>query len=388
MKKFNRLYVFVVLLLFVCWSFAGCEKESETQLYYIEGKEIIYLYEQVTLSQLSEAIKKNLTSKNLSSDDIISTGTVLYQNGKKYKTAVLIGDVDGNGLINCSDIVLAESVITDTISEISDFMYIAGDINADGKITWEDIEIFESCEKNTSKLSDFKEKRISGFKEDEIFIIVRYNYINPDYSVYTPGYFGDDFCDCTIYDLYAGHGLYMILTLKDNSIDNLEKQIRELSAKREILGVYKNYKDNTLALTEYKTEKHVHLLNRKYPFTKEFDGFSYNRNYRLIYYTTTNFDDLVSAEKYDEWFNYFSEMNGYTLSYSYKDKEPVEMALVSFIKYCNIPKEDFVKRIDELLKQRELHDEFFYYTEQGEIPNADILYTFNNEIIDNYYKYE
>ena len=62
-----------------------------------------------------------------------------------------------------------------------------------------------------------------------------------------------------------------------------------------------------------------------------------------------------------------------------------EMYLVSFIKHFNIPREEFDKAVKEYISHRtteELKKEFW------EAPNADIIYTFDNEIINEYYRYE
>jgi len=72
-----------------------------------------------------------------------------------------------------------------------------------------------------------------------------------------------------------------------------------------------------------------------------------------------------------------------------KDKdiysEPQEMVLVTLIKHCGIPRQDFEKAVNEYIKMCAstgsdmAHEDF-------EIPNADIIYTFDNEIIDAYYR--
>jgi len=66
---------------------------------------------------------------------------------------------------------------------------------------------------------------------------------------------------------------------------------------------------------------------------------------------------------------------------------PAEMEHMKQIKFYNIPKETFV----ELLK-KEVRDNESYMNavqrEEWELPNPDILYTFDNEIIDAYYRRE
>lgn len=385
MKK-NAIILTLSLVLSFTALFAGCEKETQP-LCFVEGEELIYLYEGASLSRLSEAVGKKLTSPGLSANDIIPTGSELYADGELFKTAVFAGDVNGDGSFDDDDILMAENLRTQQESDASHAAYAAADINASGLVDYEDVDILNNFAQGLCELPDFMDKRTSGFVSDEIMVVIRYDDVNSDYSVYTPEYFGDGFSDCKIYDLFSGHGLYLILTVKNSSVDQLEKQIRALSGQSDVLQAKKNTGDDTVTLTEYVPEKHVHLLNRRYPFSTEYDGFSYDRNYRLIYYTTTNFDDLVPQEQYDEWFAYYRELNGYHSGYSYEEKEPCEMALVSFIKYCNIPREAVEKRIAEIEAFRE-EQGIDFVDESNEIPDADILYTFNNAIINDYYRYE
>ena len=65
--------------------------------------------------------------------------------------------------------------------------------------------------------------------------------------------------------------------------------------------------------------------------------------------------------------------------------EPQEMALVTLVKHCNISKQDFNKAVDEYIKMCASAG-FDMAEEQFEIPNADIIYTFDNEIINAYYR--
>lgn len=64
------------------------------------------------------------------------------------------------------------------------------------------------------------------------------------------------------------------------------------------------------------------------------------------------------------------------------------MYTVSFVKYFNIPREVFDKACDEFIERiGYLHerDGDDISTESYELPNADIIYTFDNEITNNYY---
>lgn len=73
------------------------------------------------------------------------------------------------------------------------------------------------------------------------------------------------------------------------------------------------------------------------------------------------------------------------------DPEPEEMPLVSLIKFYNIPREVMEEAI-ELYYGDYIENAYEFYTptpdmERGEIPNLDIIYTLDNEIINEYYRY-
>ncbi len=71
---------------------------------------------------------------------------------------------------------------------------------------------------------------------------------------------------------------------------------------------------------------------------------------------------------------------------SYKNSiKPIEMCLVSLVKEFNIPRKDF-EYAAEKLKQRYVECGLDLYHEDNEIPNADIIYTFDNKIINEYYR--
>lgn len=236
---------------------------------------------------------------------------------------------------------------------------------------------------------------------NKILVVISYDNVNLDYSVYQPAYFGDAYSECKIYDLYANYGLCLTLALKTDEVKNAEKHINELLKKEDIFTAELctadkfeagNFISNILTgLTEYTPEKSpVRLCNRRFPFTTEFTGFDYDRNYRLIYYDYSVIEfDFISSEERDQWREYYDEFNGLDAAGS-RAKEPKEMSLVSFIKYFDIPKEVFEAKIREVEKYRmeEAGDAFRYHTEQYELPNADILYTFDNDIINEYYSYK
>jgi len=65
--------------------------------------------------------------------------------------------------------------------------------------------------------------------------------------------------------------------------------------------------------------------------------------------------------------------------------EPEEMVAVSFVKYYNIARADFKKAEKKALQfNKKMEDDSC--SEAYEVPNADIIYTFNNMLIDYYYR--
>ena len=64
-----------------------------------------------------------------------------------------------------------------------------------------------------------------------------------------------------------------------------------------------------------------------------------------------------------------------------------EMELANFVKANNIKKEDFIAAVQKDYEFLLLRGEDIYY-EGNELPNADIIYTFDNEIINAYYRRE
>ena len=103
-------------------------------------------------------------------------------------------------------------------------------------------------------------------------------------------------------------------------------------------------------------------------------------HYRAVYYELGDvvFDMGVSVEEFDQWqreiepdFDYLHERQ--------------EMSYVTFVKKFNVPKEIFAKAIEEE-KQRYRDEGWDLTLEQNELPNPDIVYTFDNEIINAYYE--
>ncbi len=113
--------------------------------------------------------------------------------------------------------------------------------------------------------------------------------------------------------------------------------------------------------------------------------FKSNPKYRSRYYQIPpgEFQSLVSKDDVTE----FKSVFVYPVWDS--GEQPDEMYLVSFIKYFKIPREDAEKALDEYIARLEQSVKDGYIkdisTEQYEKPNLDIIYTFDNEIINNYY---
>ena len=92
------------------------------------------------------------------------------------------------------------------------------------------------------------------------------------------------------------------------------------------------------------------------------------------------FGDLLDEKQLEDFFAW-SEQERVRTNYG-RDQD--EMFLVSFVKRYNIPREAFDEAVDKFIaSNREWVTE-----EEYEVPNADIIYTFDNEIINYYYRYE
>ena len=109
------------------------------------------------------------------------------------------------------------------------------------------------------------------------------------------------------------------------------------------------------------------------------DEYPFKVTKREIYYSISSvFEELVYPDAADEVFGDYKNPDGI---------EPIEMRLVTFLKHFNIPKEDFIKAT-ERLKEIRLKNDMDIGHEEYELPNADIIYTFDNEIINAYFRRE
>lgn len=114
------------------------------------------------------------------------------------------------------------------------------------------------------------------------------------------------------------------------------------------------------------------------------DDYQFERKYRTAYYQISGeFSELLSEKErqdYMTWVENQSKQNGYG---ELRD----EMLLVSFIKRYNISREEFDQAVEKM-KAEQGPDENGIVYEESEVPNGDIIYTFDNEIINRYYRYE
>ncbi len=114
------------------------------------------------------------------------------------------------------------------------------------------------------------------------------------------------------------------------------------------------------------------------------DDYAFNRKYRIAYYQIRGeFTELLSEEEYQdymEWVDKKAKQDGY-------GEFQNEMLLVSFIKRYNIPREEFNQAVEKYIANTKAaaHD---FSAEASEVPNGDIIYTFDNEVINRYYRYE
>ncbi len=117
---------------------------------------------------------------------------------------------------------------------------------------------------------------------------------------------------------------------------------------------------------------------------QEQDDYSFNRKYRISYYQIWGeFVELLNEEEnqdYMEWVDKKSKQENY-------GELQNEMLLVSFIKRYNIPREKFDQAVEKYIANSKAA-RCDLLSEQYEAPNGDIIYTFDNEIINRYYRYE
>ena len=112
------------------------------------------------------------------------------------------------------------------------------------------------------------------------------------------------------------------------------------------------------------------------------DIFDFERKYRQTYYTISGaFIELLDEEERSDFYAWFGELSKENNYGEFQE----EMSLVSFVKRYNISRDEFDKAVERGISFTSPES---LRMESCEPPNADIIYTFNNEIINEYYRYE
>lgn len=129
----------------------------------------------------------------------------------------------------------------------------------------------------------------------------------------------------------------------------------------------------------------------------------YKTKYRRIYYSggssglDTFFGNLVSNEEYDEWMNqYYAKQPTGDGMFREGEKivEPTRMKIVDFVMYFDIPKDVFEEANNTWCHSRMIkwgdvpvmNPKDYKEQEEFEVYNVDIIYTFDDEIINAYYE--
>ncbi len=112
------------------------------------------------------------------------------------------------------------------------------------------------------------------------------------------------------------------------------------------------------------------------------DDYSFERKYRLAYYGIWGYftECLTEGETAD----YMQWVDEYNKSTNYGETQE-EMLLVTYIKRYNISRAEFDAAVEKMQAEMPPEDGVIY--EESEVPNGDIIYTFDNEVINRYYRY-
>ena len=107
---------------------------------------------------------------------------------------------------------------------------------------------------------------------------------------------------------------------------------------------------------------------------------TFEPSFRFIFYAAPLIDQLMTALDIstDEWHEWVEHLR-------IDDYELEEMHLVSFIKYFRVPRDVFEEVLEQEAFRRDVSNTDVNH-ERHELPNADIIYTFDNEIINNFYR--
>lgn len=112
------------------------------------------------------------------------------------------------------------------------------------------------------------------------------------------------------------------------------------------------------------------------------DDYSFERKYRLAYYGIWGYFTACLTE--EETADYMQWVDEYNKSTNYGETQE-EMLLVTYIKRYNISRAEFDAAVEKMQAEMPPEDGVIY--EESEVPNGDIIYTFDNEVINRYYRY-
>lgn len=112
------------------------------------------------------------------------------------------------------------------------------------------------------------------------------------------------------------------------------------------------------------------------------DDYSFERKYRLAYYRIWGYFTACLTE--EETADYMQWVDEYNKSTNYGETQE-EMLLVTYIKRYNISRAEFDAAVEKMQAEMPPEDGVIY--EESEVPNGDIIYTFDNEVINRYYRY-
>ena len=126
----------------------------------------------------------------------------------------------------------------------------------------------------------------------------------------------------------------------------------------------------------------VHLPGSIRLDDRETDDYSFTRKYRAAYYIIWGAFTvgMVSEEEWEVFRDWFLDIVRET-NYG---KDQNEMLLVSLIKHFDVTRDQFDSAVEIYVEQC-IEDGCDMKYEEYEVPNGDIIYTFDNEIISEYY---
>ena len=129
------------------------------------------------------------------------------------------------------------------------------------------------------------------------------------------------------------------------------------------------YQEGSIELSE-------HNLPRKY--RQAYYGYRTDTLLTPAFQVTRENPKLPSVE---DWYNNIYSVNNPA------GEEPKEMYLKALVEYYGIEKEDFEAAVEKARYQL-FRNGCDLLNEDNELPNADVIYTFDDDIINHYYRYE